>query len=60
MTEMDGYDERAKLYRERAQGLLTIAQELKYLKAKETLLEAAMDYLQVAEAREALSQSGRA
>jgi hypothetical protein len=58
-VEMDGGDEQAKRYRERAQELLTLAADMKDLKSKETLLEVAMDYLQMAAAREALSKSDR-
>jgi hypothetical protein len=56
--ETDGDDEQAKLYRERAEKLLTIAAELNE-KSRAPLLEIAMDYLQIAAARGALSKSGR-
>ena len=56
--EMDRDDERAKLYRERAEKLLAIAQQLLDENSRAPLLEVAMDYLQMAASR-GLSKSDR-
>ena len=45
---MDGDDEQAKRYRQRAEEVLAIAADLEDLKAKEILLQVAMDYLEMA------------
>ena len=45
---MDGDDEQAKHYRQRAEEVLAIAADLEDLKAKEILLQVAMDYLEMA------------
>ena len=45
---MDGDDEQAKHYRQRAEEVLAIAAHLEDLNAKETLLQVAMDYLEMA------------
>ena len=49
---MDGDDEVAKQYRERAQQLVALAEETSNQKSKDFLLQVAMDYLQQAITRE--------
>ena len=45
---MDGDAEQARHYRARAERVLAIAADLKDLHAKETLLQVALDYLEMA------------
>jgi hypothetical protein len=51
--EMDGNDEEAKQYRERAEQLIVIAESVTDQKSKDFLLSVAMDYLRKASLREA-------